>query len=132
MNERGETPTIGADERPVRVVPDALGVPHAERRQSTRLPYSCSGTVAAYVPPDIPPREAFWMVRCRDLSRRGIAFYSPIKPASSSLLIRLASVGGHDDCLLSCRVAHCSDVGTQTNPRFLVGCEFLERVSEKP
>jgi hypothetical protein len=132
MDESGQNPADAATtDASVRVVTDGSGVSPAERRHSNRMPYSSSGTVAAYSPPDVPPQEAFWMIRCRDLSPRGIAFYSPIKPPSSSLLVRLGSVGGAD-CLLSCRVAHCSDVGTLTSPKFLVGCEFVERVSDRP
>jgi hypothetical protein len=118
-----------ANDGAMKVVADGLGWPHDDRRTSKRMPYGCSGTVAAFLPPDIPPKEAFWMIRCRDLSRRGIAFYSPIKPSSPSLVVRLGSLDGAD-CLLACRVSHCADVGTQASPQFLVGCEFLERLGE--
>jgi hypothetical protein len=113
----------------MQVVADGLSVAtmQHERRQSRRMPYSSIGAVAPYLPPDIPPEEAFWMIRCRDLSRRGVAFYSPIKPSTASLVIRLGVLDGND-CLIACRLAHCSYVSNSGSPQYLVGCEFVERL----
>jgi len=107
---------------------DNVAAPEQERRQSRRMPYACTGMVAAYLPPDIPPREAFWTVRCRDLSRGGVSFYSPIKPSSASLVISLGSMETLS-CLLACRVVYCAYVGNQGQPQYLVGCEFIERLN---
>ncbi|HEV3339328.1 MAG TPA: PilZ domain-containing protein [Pirellulales bacterium] len=99
-----------------------------DRRQSKRMSYPCAAMVANYQSPDVPSKEAFWTVRCRDLSRGGVSFYSPIKPLASSLLISLGSA--HTlSCLLACRVVYCAYVGDHGQPRYLVGCEFMERLN---
>lgn len=108
---------------------DNVAAPERDRRQSRRMPYACTAIVAAYLPPDIPPRESFWTVRCRDLSRGGVSFYSPIKPSASSLVISLSSMRSLN-LLLACRVVYCAYVGDQGQPQYLVGCEFVERLNE--
>jgi hypothetical protein len=84
--------------------------------------------VANYQSTGVPSKEAFWTVRCRDLSRGGVSFYSPIKPSASSLLISLGSAQTLS-CLLACRVVYCAYVGDHGQPRYLVGCEFMERLN---
>ena len=107
---------------------DNIEEPQRDRRRSKRMPYACTGMAAAYLAPDVPPKEAFWMVRCRDLSRGGVSFYSPIKPSTSSLVLSLGSLDSVS-CLLACRVVYCAYVGNQGQPQYLVGCEFLERLN---
>ncbi|HWB09808.1 MAG TPA: PilZ domain-containing protein [Pirellulales bacterium] len=108
--------------------PDEGSKPEEDRRQSKRMSYPCAAMVANYQCPDVPPKEAFWTVRCRDLSRGGVSFYSPIKPLASSLLISLGSAQTLS-CLLACRVVYCAYVGDHGQPRYLVGCEFMERLN---
>jgi hypothetical protein len=108
--------------------PDDVGKSEDDRRQSRRMSYPCSAMVANYQSPDVPPKEAFWTVRCRDLSRGGVSFYSPIKPLASALLISLGSAQTLS-CLLACRVVYCAYVGDHGQPRYLVGCEFMERLN---
>lgn len=108
-------------------LPDA-GKPEQERRQSKRMSYACAAMVANYHAPDVPTKDAFWTVRCRDLSRGGVSFYSPVKPASSTMVISLGS-SQTLSCLLACRVVYCAYVGDQGQPHYLVGCEFMERLN---
>lgn len=106
----------------------SVEAPERDRRRSKRMPYACTGMAAAYRAPEVPANEAFWMVRCRDLSRGGVSFYSPIKPSTSSLVLSLGSLD-NVSCLLACRVVYCAYVGNQGQPQYLVGCEFLERLN---
>jgi hypothetical protein len=127
VEESGQ-PHAGASALATQTEPDRIGKQDDDRRQSRRMSYPCSAMVANYQSPDVPPKEAFWTVRCRDLSRGGVSFYSPIKPHASSLLISLGSAQTLS-CLLACRVVYCAYVGDQGQPRYLVGCEFMERLN---
>lgn len=99
-----------------------------ERRRSKRMPYASLGMVAPYDGLGIPADDSFWPVQCRDLSRGGIAFYSTVKPTCPSLVVCLGSVGD-SSCIIACRVVHCASVGDDSEPNFLVGCEFVERLN---
>jgi hypothetical protein len=104
------------------------GKPDQERRQSKRMSYACAAMVANYHPPGIPSKDSFWTVRCRDLSRGGVSFYSPTKPSASTMVVSLGS--SHTlSCLLACRVVYCAYVGDAAQPQYLVGCEFMERLN---
>ena len=118
----------GASELADQAEPLAARKPEHERRQSKRMSYSCAAMVANYRPPEVPPKDSFWTVRCRDLSRGGVSFYSPIKPSSSTLVVSLGS-SETLSCLLACRVVYCAYVGDHGQPRYLVGCEFTDRLS---
>lgn len=98
-----------------------------ERRRTKRLPYASLGMVAPYDGLDMPPDNLFWIIQCRDLSRGGVGFYSPIKPSTPNLVVSLGVVGGVS-CVIACRVVHCSQVYTQGASQYLVGCEFLQRL----
>ena len=127
VDESGQ-PDADAPALATQTKPDDFGKAEDDRRQSRRMSYPCSAMVANYQAPDVPAKEAFWTVRCRDLSRGGVSFYSPIKPLASSLLISLGSA--HTlSCLLACRVVYCAYVGDHGQPRYLVGCEFMERLN---
>lgn len=105
----------------------APGEPPDERRQTKRLPYASLGMVAPYDGLEMPPDNLFWIIQCRDLSRGGVGFYSPIKPSTQNLVVSLGVVGGVS-CVIACRVVHCSQVYTQGASQYLVGCEFLQRL----
>lgn len=120
-------PTTATADRPAA---DGEGAPEDlpdERRQTKRLPYASLGMVAPYDGLEMPPDNLFWIIQCRDLSRGGVGFYSPIKPSTPNLVVSLGVVGGVS-CVIACRVVHCSQVYTQGASQYLVGCEFLQRL----
>jgi hypothetical protein len=127
MSESAGTAMLAATDDLATQAVSGVETPERDRRRSRRMPYACTGMAAAYLAPDVPANEAFWMVRCRDLSRGGVSFYSPIKPTTSSLVLNLGSLD-NVRCLLACRVVYCAYVGNQGQPQYLVGCGFLERL----
>jgi hypothetical protein len=118
---------VAADRSAGTVAAEPADMAPDERRITKRLPYASLGMVAPYDGLEMPPDNLFWIMQCRDLSRGGVGFYSPIKPSTPNLVVSLGVVGGVS-CVIACRVVHCSQVYTQGACQYLVGCEFLQRL----
>lgn len=71
--------------------------------------------------------DAFYRVRCRNITTKGIGFHSPKKPAGDSLVIRLMREGDKP-LLLAGKIAYCNDQSGNPAFPFSVGCWFTERL----
>jgi hypothetical protein len=97
-----------------------------ERRSCERRQFRCLRTAADWVEENGPP-ASFYHVQCRDLSARGIAFYSPKRPNAESLVVRL-SADGEEPLLVGAHVVYCNDKSGDPSFPFVVGCMFTKRL----
>lgn len=98
----------------------------SERRSTQRRPFRCIRVAADWDEANGPP-GAYYQVQCRDLSARGIAFFSPRRPAADSLVIRL-SAEGEQPVLVGAKVIHCDAKSGDPSFPFAVGCLFTKRL----
>jgi hypothetical protein len=97
-----------------------------ERRASQRFAYSAVQEVAACDGAQLPTSEMFRQVQCYDLSRIGMSFIWPHVPKFAQVFIRLAAP--YRTICVVARVVRCRPLDA-SNQRFLVGCEFLDRMA---
>ena len=95
------------------------------RRNRERRTYRVLQWVAGCPDEGLPKRKAFRQVRCHDISRGGLSYYTEQPPLDELLVVGLGS--GGQTTYLKCRVANCVRVD-ETNGAFRVGCEFICRV----
>lgn len=100
-----------------------------ERRERDRVPYHELQWVAPYDGgPLLPDRKRFRQVRCCDISRQGIAFYTSDAPLDDFMVIALRTRA--ETVYIKARVAHSSQIGRGQQCKFKVGCEFVARIDD--
>lgn len=121
-----------------------------ERRRSRREPFPLVQRIAHAAGRKVPEQEAFFPIRCRDLSTRGFSFIVEGRPQFKSLVLALGSPP--DVLYIAAEVRHCTDVLVEPSgrvevshtkeaqadcpgpgnrgarPGVLVGCEFVQRL----
>ena len=123
VNDIGMTSnTIDANLISQLVGPESDGL--VDRRKHPRFPYPGTISVASYDGSLFPVEAAFHSMRGCNLSLSGIAFFTPVKPGTELLVIRLAGEE-YATCLI-CKVVHCS----QVEEEYLVGCKFVARLED--
>lgn len=92
-----------------------------------RQPFKEKQYIAPYVGHgQVPEADAFRAVQCHDLSAGGFSFICDEQPDFQTFVVRLGKV--HDQYYVVARVANVVDIGRPGNPRYRVGCTFLERL----
>jgi len=110
--ETGTLTTLGTDEV-------------QDRRNRTRREYPYVQFVGSIRDGKLPPRKLFRQVRCRDISPRGFAFYSPESPTETQLVI---AFGQQPDIIyLVAEVVHVTPVEQNGKPMYVVGCQYVGR-----
>lgn len=104
----------------------AVAEPPSERRSCERRQFHCVRAAADWDETEAPP-ASYYHVQCRDLSARGIAFFSPKRPMADSLVVRL-SADGEKPVLVGARVVYCNDKSGDPSFPFVVGCMFTKRL----
>lgn len=100
-------------------IPADLGV--------VRQPFTEKQYIAPYAGHDqVPEAEMFRAVQCHDLSAGGFSYLCDEPPDFQTFVVRLGKA--HEQYYVVARVANVVDVGQPDNPRYRVGCTFLERV----
>jgi len=95
--------------------------PRAQRHRYPRIQW-----IAPYYGANLPGRDCFREVRCKDVSASGISFYWPSLPDFEHLLVRLGDEQ-NEICLVA-RVARSQLLAKDGGKGYLVGCKFLGRV----
>lgn len=97
-----------------------------ERRERHRRAFPRTQMVAPFIDGRPPVRGDFAAVRFRDISEQGFSYVAS-KPAECDAVV---VVLGEPPAAtyLTAVVCHCTQVGTQAKPRFVVGCRFTGRI----
>lgn len=102
----------------------ALRASREDARQSRRRPYQCSQLLAP-LRGDAPAQAEFRMVRCRDLSPGGFAYYANERPPSPQVVIAL---GLAPFSFFVAQVLRVQAAEPEAGADFLIGCKFLYRL----
>lgn len=100
--------------------------PLSDRRSSARRKYPCIRAVAD-CKSDKEAANAFYPVQCQDLSANGIGFFSPKRPATDSVVVRL-SAEDEQPVLVRAKVVYCNEKSGDPSFPFVVGCMFTKRL----
>jgi hypothetical protein len=100
-----------------------------ERRISSRRPHRVFQWVAPCINGQLPDQTMFYPVKCIDISRTGIAFFTEEALTTDQVIIALGTT--EEAFYVRSRVANCSPVQNEDGWRFRVGCEFVERYGRK-
>lgn len=116
------------DNRPERkFVADAALRSWLNKRKSARVPYTTPVEVLLDADKGLPESRQFITVQPRDLSQRGIAFYSDYAPCERPVIVKLGSA--RESLFLLARITRCERDFDDAQRRFVVGCEFVRRIS---
>jgi PAS domain S-box-containing protein len=98
-----------------------------DRRFCPRRAYPYRQAVGHVFDGRLPDRAEFQSVECNDIAPSGFSFFSTGPPQSDTLVVAL----GNPPRLtyLSAQVIHATRVQCDGQPKFLVGCAYLGRVS---
>jgi diguanylate cyclase (GGDEF)-like protein len=92
-----------------------------------RQPFSEKQFIAPYCGHGpLPEQEEFQAVQCHDLSAGGLSYLCDEPPDFQKFVVRLGK--GLETCYVVARVANVVDIGTPDQPRYRVGCCFVERL----
>lgn len=118
----------------------------SERRRRSRRPFAAKHRIAPFRGGEMPGRDQFFTVRCRDLNEGGFAFLLPQRPDFRELVVAFGS--GADQIQMLAAVAHCREVLVWASGRvervprdwspaapaaermFQVGCRFVRRLEQ--
>jgi len=124
---------LSAPAFPAGMTPDILteglgnsGVKDSERRAHGRRAYPYLQAVAPVNGEQMPDRRMFREVRCRDISRQGFSFLSPVKPEPKHIVV---AFGSPPNLLyLLAEIVHVSPTEFNSVRVFHVGCRYVRRV----
>ena len=121
-----------------------------ERRRQPRITYRVIQRIAPWTSAGFPLESSFFEVACRDLSRGGFSYFSPMPPDVNSVVVELGNPP--DTMYVLAEVLHHRQVvmypsgevksawslsGNEPNPSqqqsaglimYLVGCRFVRRL----
>lgn len=98
----------------------------ANRRGRQRCSYRCIQRLAPCSGDQVPELSEFREVVCQDLSAGGFSYLSDVTPATETLAVEL----GQAPVLIyvTARVIHVSEVRTDGERQYLIGCRFTGRL----
>jgi hypothetical protein len=98
----------------------------SERRAHGRRAYPYLQAVAPVNGDQMPDKRMFREVRCRDISRQGFSFLSPVKPEPKHIVV---AFGSPPNLLyLLAEIVHVSPTEFNSVRVFHVGCRYVRRV----
>lgn len=98
----------------------------SERRAHGRRAYPYLQAVAPVNGDQLPDKRMFREVRCRDISRQGFSFLSPVRPEPKHVVV---AFGSHPSLMyLLAEVVHVSPTEFNSCRVFHVGCRYVRRV----
>ncbi len=98
----------------------------SDQRRSPRRAYRYRQSIAATMGDRFPPSNAFFEVECWDISACGFSFFMDQLPKFETLLAALGRPPAL--CHFSARVMRVARMVQDGKTRYLVGCDFTERV----
>ncbi len=101
----------------------------SDRRVSLRRPHRVFQWIAPCIDGQLPDQTMFYPVKCIDISRTGIAFFTEEALTTDQVIIALGTT--EEAFYVRSRVANCAPVQDEDGWRFRVGCEFVERYGRK-
>jgi hypothetical protein len=101
-----------------------------DRRSSPRRPHRVFQWIAPCIDGKLPDQSMFYQVQCIDISRTGVAFYTYEPLPSDEVIIAIGTTA--DAVYVRSRVANSVPVADADGVRYRIGCEFVERFSQKP
>ena len=99
----------------------------SERREKPRRAYPYIQLVAPIVDGQLPPRDSFKEVNCRDISAGGFSFTSSWIPQEKSLVAAFGS--GKSLIFLVAEVVHTRPTQVNGKPAYLNGCRYTGRAT---
>jgi len=100
-------------------------IPRVDARKTRRRPYQCSQLLAPYHGDNPPAQSEFKLVRCRDLSPGGFAFYTNQHPTTPQVVIAL---GLAPFSFFVAQILRVQESEPGSGAVLLVGCKFLYRL----
>jgi hypothetical protein len=101
-----------------------------DRRSSPRRPHRVFQWIAPCIDGKLPDQSMFYQVQCIDISRTGVAFYTYEPLPSDEVIIAIGTTA--DAVYVRSRVANSVRVADADGIRYRIGCEFVERLGQKP
>ncbi len=101
----------------------------SERRVNVRRPHRVFQWIAPCINGQLPDQTMFYPVKCIDISRTGIAFFTEEALTTDQVIVALGTT--EEAFYVRSRVANCAPVQDEGGWRFRVGCEFVERYGSK-
>jgi hypothetical protein len=96
-------------------------------RLDTRYPYGVTQFVAPVHGNTFPQPLEFQKVKCRDVSCRGVSYFSPSPPDSDQVILTL---GGVPNLSFVCsRITNHRESDMDDETGYIVGCEFVARLA---
>jgi hypothetical protein len=96
-------------------------------RADTRYPYGVMQYVAPVVGNSFPDASEFQHVKCRDVSRRGVSYFSPEPPSTEQAILTL---GGAPNLSFVCvRITNHRETVLDGETGYTIGCEFVARLA---
>jgi hypothetical protein len=114
----------------VRESAGAVPLSPQDRRVSPRRPHRVFQWIAPCIDGRLPDQSMFFQVQCIDISRTGVAFFTYEPLPSDEVIIAIGTT--EDAVYVRSRVANLVPVADSEGVRYRVGCEFIERLGEKP
>lgn len=99
------------------------------RRQRERRDYRTLQWVAPCTEEGLPDRRSYRQVKCHDISRGGLSYFTDRPPLDEFLVVALGK--GPETIYLKCKVSNCVRVD-ERDGAFRIGCEFIERLELPP
>ena len=106
----------------IAIAPDASVVRQPFNEKQYIAPYAGQGA--------LPAPDSFRAVQCHDLSAGGLSFLCDEPPDFQKFVVRLGKAA--ETYYVVARVANIVEIGTSEQPRYRVGCSFMERVGGSP
>jgi len=98
----------------------------SENRTSARRDFPYMQKVAPMAGEEMPPAGEFFAVRCKDLSGGGIGVVLESPPMFDRLVVALGVAPSVNHVIA--RVVHTEVFKERGRTRYLVGCQFVDRV----
>jgi hypothetical protein len=108
---------------------DELTGQDSNRRKRERRDFRYLQWAAPCQEDTLPDRRSFRQVRCSDISRGGMSYYTDRPPLDEFLVVGLGT--SKETIWLRCKVANCVRVD-EDKGAFRIGCEFIERLDLPP
>jgi len=99
-----------------------------DARAESRTEYRQPQKIARYLSHVVPPPTSFFSVPFRDVSKGGFSFATDRLPGTPFLVVAMQA-GGESTIYMKAKVVHHHENAADGEPRYVVGCQFVGRMS---
>lgn len=100
-----------------------------QRRKHERYGYPVVQKICPCRGKFVPSSARFFPVRCKDLSRSGIAFYLDYEPSFDRFILMLGTDDRHESVVGE--VVYVQALPDDAPERYLVGCRLIKKVQSR-